>query len=483
MTQSVPAPLRNSSPRCDVLIVVPPFFELHYPSLGAHVLQACGRAAGFRVRVLYANLLCASFIGLRRYRTFSQAPLGTFVGERLFARSAYGTAPLGRRGQMLTLERIHGTALAPAIYDDDRQFGGAYHFDLLDTEALIPAWVEAMGRYIASLGVPVIGATTTFQQTAPAIALLRAARRYTTDAITIIGGANCEGEMAEGIRSLAPFIDYVFSGESEASVPAVSRGPSNAASALPIRSSRAVRARTWTRCRHWSTTTTSSSGRGPSRRRTAPRSDRPPSSYETSRGCWWGQKQHCTFCGLNGEGMGFRTRSAERVIAEIRTLAGKYHPASIIMADNIMPYEYFSTVLPRLAKELPGLKIFYEQKANLSRERLVLLRDAGIHSIQPGIEALSTDLLRLMRKGTTARQNVGLLRDARGVADLPHVESALGIPRRSALVVRGDARDASVAPSPSAALRIHPARIRPLQPVLRRGRALRDSQPATLPRV
>ena len=219
MNQSVPAPSRHSSPLCDVIIIVPPFFELQYPSLGAHVLQACARAAGFRVRVLYANLLFASFIGVSRYRTFSQAPLGTFVGERLFARSAYGVAPLGRRGQMLTLERVHGTALAPAIYEDDLQFGGAYHFDVLGTEALIPAWVDAMGRYIASLGMPVIGATTTFQQTAPAIALLGAARRYTTDAITIIGGANCEGEMAEGIRSIAPFIDYVFSGESEETFP------------------------------------------------------------------------------------------------------------------------------------------------------------------------------------------------------------------------------------------------------------------------
>src|SRR3954463_9020936 len=24
---------------------------------------------------------------------------------------------------------------------------------------------------------------------------------------------------------------------------------------------------------------------------------------ETSRGCWWGVKHHCTFCGLNGDTM------------------------------------------------------------------------------------------------------------------------------------------------------------------------------------
>jgi hypothetical protein len=57
MTQNVSAEPREPSARMyDALILVPPFFELRYPSLGAHVLQACARAAGFRVRVFYANL-------------------------------------------------------------------------------------------------------------------------------------------------------------------------------------------------------------------------------------------------------------------------------------------------------------------------------------------------------------------------------------------------------------------------------------------
>ena len=60
------------------------------------------------------------------------------------------------------------------------------------------------------------------------------------------------------------------------------------------------------------------------------------------------------------------------------------------MADNIMPYTYFSTVLPRLATELPGLKIFYEQKANLPRERLVLLRRCG-HPLDPAGDRSAVD--------------------------------------------------------------------------------------------
>ena len=260
---------------------------------------------------------------------------------------------------------------------------GAYRLEVLQTEAQVPAWVEAAGKYIAGLGIPVIGATTTFQQTAPAIALLGAVRRHASGVTTIIGGANCEGEMAEGIRNIAPFIDYVFSGESEQTFPEflrrLARGEPPAGRIIhgkPCDDMDAIPPLDYDdyfeqRAAYLSRADDAVVGRA-----SVP--------YETSRGCWWGQKHHCTFCGLNGEGMAFRSRSPDRVIDELRALAARYRPASIDMTDNIMPHTYFSTVVPRLATELPGLNIFYEQKANLPRERLVLLKRAGIHSSSRG---------------------------------------------------------------------------------------------------
>ena len=80
------------------------------------------------------------------------------------------------------------------------------------------------------------------------------------------------------------------------------------------------------------------------------------------------------------------------------------------MVDNIMPHEYFRTMLPTLAQADLSAHIFYEQKANLNLRQVKSLRDAGVAIIQPGIEALSSPLLRLMRKGVTAEQNIRLLR-------------------------------------------------------------------------
>jgi ribosomal peptide maturation radical SAM protein 1 len=137
--------------------------------------------------------------------------------------------------------------------------------------------------------------------------------------------------------------------------------------------------------------------------------------YESSRGCWWGARQHCTFCGLNGETMAFRQKSPERMIAGARRLLLRYPSQLLALIDNILPHSYFRTVLPRLAGELPPAEIFYETKSNLTLEQVQLLRQAGVYRIQPGIEALSSSLLRRMKKGVLARQNLALLRYARAV--------------------------------------------------------------------
>lgn len=400
---------------CDALIIAPPFYDLHVPSLGAHTIQACARAAGFDVRILYANLHFAASIGVLPYLRASGAFRGTFVGERLFARAAYGVPPLGERADgMFEMSRSLGGALMQDIYGDLPSANQELAAELPGLERQVPGWVEALAAQIVSLGLPVVGATSTFEQTAPALALLKSIKVRSPDTVAILGGANCEGEMADGMLELAPFLDHVFSGESEATFPAFlserrdgRRAPDPIRRGKPCRNLDAIplldyddyfaqRAALF----------------GPDEEALLEPTGLP---YETSRGCWWGEKNHCTFCGLNGEGMAFRARSADRAIDDLRSLTTRYATSKIMMTDNIMPHKFFTTFVPRLAEELPGLDIFYEQKANMSRDKLVALHRAGVDTIQPGIEALSSDLLRLMRKGVSGAQNIALLRDARGL--------------------------------------------------------------------
>src|SRR5262249_6332424 len=47
-------------------------------------------------------------------------------------------------------------------------------------------------------------------------------------------------------------------------------------------------------------------------------------SLESSRGCWWGAKSHCTFCGLNADGMAYRQKSAERFQREVEAVTDRH---------------------------------------------------------------------------------------------------------------------------------------------------------------
>ena len=151
-------------------------------------------------------------------------------------------------------------------------------------------------------------------------------------------------------------------------------------------------------------------------------------SMETSRGCWWGAKHHCIFCGLNAATIAFRRKDAARALEELLYLVERHRPDRIEMVDNILDMRYFKELLPEVARRGLDLDVFYEAKANLTWEQLRQLREAGVRRIQPGIESFSTDILRLMRKGTTALQNVQVLKWCREHGITPLWNIIFGFP-------------------------------------------------------
>jgi ribosomal peptide maturation radical SAM protein 1 len=411
--------LESALRRADVLIIVPPFANLDRPSLAAHLLQSIAGRAGIEVAVLYANVLLAATMGVDNYAAICRAPPHQLLGERFFARSAYGLAPLGEGVEELAgFAMIVGTEWA-GEGTPNVPFPGELPLPLdrlRELEALVPSWLDTVATAVAQLPVRVVGCTTTFEQTAASFALLARIKQTCPEIVTIIGGANCEGVMAEGMASLDPsrqIVDFIFSGESEGTFLAFL----NDLRAGKLPATRIIRGEPLVNLDDLPTSefTDYYEQRDRFLRHLPPPSRSVVLPYETSRGCWWGQKHHCTFCGLNGEGMAFRRKSPDKVIRELRALLQRYPCRQVAMADNIMPRDYFRTLLPVLAQDPLPVQLFYEQKANLTLNDVVLLKRAGITAIQPGIESLSSSLLKLMVKGVSSRQNIALLRYARSV--------------------------------------------------------------------
>jgi ribosomal peptide maturation radical SAM protein 1 len=397
-------------PEGDALIIVPPFAALDRAVLGPHLLQACAKRSGMRVGVFYANMAFAALIGEEVYTELCEcSPSSALMGERIFCSAAYGMPPLGHEAATLlnNLEKFE-LKVRPE--------------QLLDVERAAHRWAEDVARAVVHKGYSLVGCTSLFEQTSAAVAVLTRIKQFAPRVITVLGGGNCEGEMAEGVASLTPAIDYIFSGESEGSFVTFLR------QALDDRppSGRIVRG-----CRGELDTLPRPAYDEFFEQRAKfglMHSESIWLPYESSRGCWWGEKHHCTFCGLNGLSMSFRQKEPDTVVGDLKEMGRVYPKHRVLMVDNIMPYDYFRTVIPRLPREVPGLSAFYEQKANLTFPQLVALKAAGVTTIQPGIEALSSSLLKRMNKGVSAVQNINLLRYARALDINVHWNLLYGFP-------------------------------------------------------
>jgi ribosomal peptide maturation radical SAM protein 1 len=149
---------------------------------------------------------------------------------------------------------------------------------------------------------------------------------------------------------------------------------------------------------------------------------------ETSRGCWWGQRTQCRFCGHNSVDLAFRAKSPRRVAEEMLTLARRHRRVRLHAADEVLDPALLRAFAPRLVRRGFRLNVFFEVKASLTRRDIGLLAALGTDELQAGIESLSTPVLRLMRKGVTALHNLRFLKWCAEVGIAPLWNLLYGLP-------------------------------------------------------
>ena len=392
--------------RLRVALVNMPFSSARFPSMQIGLLQSVLAERGISATALYLNLEFAARVGWELYESLSNETL-YFVGDWMFAGEAFredapdGKLFLQRFGARLSKERLEWFWRQHAH--------GAREF----LERCLPSvpWHH----------YDVVGFSSVFVQNAAALALARLLKERHPQLITVFGGANFDGEMGlEYVRAL-PWIDYAVLGEADETFPALLErlADGDTITAMPG-------------VAHAKNGLVDYGGPSPLPhdldRLPTPNYDdyfataarlRMPSAlvangiqlpFETARGCWWGEKHHCTFCGLNAMGMSYRSKSPARVLDEIDALTSRYKTRYLGAVDNILDHRHIEGVFGILAAERKEYKFFYEVKANLRREQIRLLAAGGIRRIQPGIESLNTHILKLMRKGVTGIKNVRLLK-------------------------------------------------------------------------
>jgi ribosomal peptide maturation radical SAM protein 1 len=398
-----------------VALVCMPFATADMPAIQIGLLTSLVKRAGFLADGFYFNLDLAAQIGQKRYEWLCEHH-GQMTGEWLFTVAAFGDQrPAGSDDYLKAFpgQQIWCDADGRGIDGD------AAARDLSELrEQILPVYVDRCADSVDWSRYQVVGFTSTFQQTTASLSLAARIKQTSPETIVVFGGANMESSMGpEHLRAFS-VIDYVVVGEADIVFPQMlsalaegrpavisgvlgrRTGEAGSGQAAPVRDLDTLPVPDYRDFYEQS----NKLGLAPL----------PQLPIEGSRGCWWGQKHHCTFCGLNGEGMVYRHKSPTRFLAEADELSKTYELRKFSAVDNILYPKYLGGVFDVIAEQRIDYEFFFEVKPSVGRRaQLQRLHRGGIRSIQPGIESLSTHVLELMDKGTTMLDNVRLLKWAR----------------------------------------------------------------------
>lgn len=426
-TDRVTVPFEGS-PSADVLLVCMPFGPgVLQPSLALSLLKAGITPLGVSAKVLYLGLEFAQRIGLKLYQEVSltEPSVEGFIGEWIFTGTLFGDRKQDVEGYIEEVLRGKSEHFKEAR-QNFRPVRESFIEIMLNVRAEVDAYIEWCLLEVLQHRPKIVGFTSTFQQQVASLALAKRIKEEAPEIFIVFGGANCEGPMGAEVARQFRFVDAVVSGEGDLVFPDLVE---RVLAGQPIDELPGV---------HTAQERPVSLLQGP-RHRVAPmvqdmdalpypdfsdffdqfaaanldidgEPQQPRLLFESSRGCWWGQKSHCTFCGLNPETIGFRAKSGNRALEELLHLHAMYPDCPISVTDNILDMKYFKTFVPELTARNVDLQLFYEVKANLRKDQVRMLGEAGITTIQPGIESFSDDVLGRMRKGVSALQNIQMLK-------------------------------------------------------------------------
>lgn len=417
-----------------------PLATLTRPNLPLGLFKSQLAEAGIESEVFNFNFDFAQRIGFGGYETIAFFKgIETQIGEWLFAQEAWG--------EDFGLSEEEFLSLCGEELDNIPKIPDKKAWLQRIRSEVVPSFLESCVERLQAHGdLSVVGFSCTFFQTVSSLALGRLIKTKYPDVKVIYGGACFHGDMGDELMRKLPWIDAVSTGEADDTIiPLINalrqgRDPTGLQGILYRDAEGKVHS-------------------GPERLpvhqaviKSLPHPDydsffsdaarvgldrdeqwlvRLLVPFESSRGCWWGQMHQCTFCGLNGQGMVYRSKPGTQVYDTLHWLSARYPQAKRYQAsDNILSMSYFKDLIPKLREDpLPNdVELFYSVKSNMTRQQIKALADAGIKYLQPGIESLSTHILQLMNKGVTGLQNLFLLKCCREYGIVPYWNNLIRVP-------------------------------------------------------
>lgn len=395
-----------------VALVAMPWPGLTEPSLGLAILAAQLRRSDVETRVHHLYLGLLKHLTQETYEVF-----GSTVGLNEFI----FTAVLDEL-EDAQLDHLLDVCSDRAGTKPHSRYQTPVHLAeavLRVRNEVVPRYLEDCADRVLADGPTMVGFTCMFDQTLASAALARVLRRRRPDLLIVAGGYALFGDPGEQVLNCFHEFDAVVQGDGEPGIVALAEASVGRAELSSVPNIR-IRARPMS-----SLTTLARLSEA-----CVPDFDDwfrdvreledehdvrvVPTALpvEGSRGCWWGEVSHCTFCGIDEETLRYRTKPAVNVISELRSLRKRYGELEYRFSDYILARDHYEQLLPVLEQEDPHFRLSCEIKANQTPARMRQLAAAGFVALQPGIESFSPQMLKKMDKGVRGIQNVATLKYA-----------------------------------------------------------------------
>ncbi len=380
----------------DIVLIAPPWPLFNRPSIQLGVLKAYltkNLPKGVRVQNLHPYLHVAAATGFSTYHAISQSG---WASEAVFSHILFPDK--SGPGTLFDASLHKGTSKKTRI-DFDRI--------CRSSQAALEKAIDACDF----TKTHIVGISVCLNQLTAGLFVAKLLKQRYPDLPIVMGGASVSGDVGIGILRSFPWIDYVIDGEGEIPLLELSKYTLGLSSAI---ASKAVIQKGQIL---------------PGHKEQISDMDKLPvpdfDDYfrelsqvgggginvvlpvEASRGCWWGQ---CSFCNLNLQWKGYRAKRPEKVAKEIDFLSTRYSVIDFAFMDNCLPRKDVKKIFGLLASQGRDYSIFGEIRASHSRQELKIMKEGGLDSLQIGIEALSTSLLKRLKKGATAISNLYLMK-------------------------------------------------------------------------
>ncbi|MCP3851800.1 MAG: RiPP maturation radical SAM protein 1 [Gammaproteobacteria bacterium] len=405
----------------NVILVSMPWAPVTEPSLALATLAGELNNFGISTHALHLNLGLLKYLRFSSYKRIADLYA---LNDMLFTATFHSNID-SRQKKELTL-------LAENLLKYDWRWKTDFNtvVELVDyflyiRNKIIPLYLEDCAKRITQLSPTLVGFTCLFDQTIASVALAKIIKQSQNPLIAF-GGYSISGTVGEEVLKYFDHIDVVCSGDGESQIEALANasinrdnlsevpnsvyrmGPSTGVSKSRIERNTFIKPIDLNkRATPYFDDYFDEIEELRNKERLNVKVDSLP--IENSRGCWWGEKHHCTFCGIAQADMKYRQCSAEVTTSLIKFLQNKHNINNFRFIDYILPYNFYHTMLPDLAgfEEKPGIGC--EIKANITYEHAKLLKDAGVYEVQPGIESFNSEILKRMSKGVSGIQNIACL--------------------------------------------------------------------------